>query len=208
MLNEQQETNTENVQATEQTQTTPVDTATPPVESQTQEQKQPEAETETKPDIPESADAYKVELEGFDFDAFKSNEDNKAFLESAHQAGLTNEQMSVVMKAYDQHTAVQVEALQQDWGNDYEANLRFANQAIQAAGLQVADVDSPTFGIRLAAYFGKALQEDMPPQNTQQSSGQSREELMASQAYMDANHPDHKKVYAQVERLYQKEFQG
>ncbi len=79
MLNEQQETNTENVQATEQTQTTPVDTATPPVESQTQEQKQPEAETETKPNIPESADDYKVELEGFDFDAFKSNEDNKAF---------------------------------------------------------------------------------------------------------------------------------
>lgn len=208
MLNEQQETNTENVQATEQTQTTPVDTATPPVESQTQEQKPPEAATETKPDIPESADAYKVELEGFDFDAFKSNEDYKAFLESAHQAGVTNEQMAVVMKAYEQHTAVQVEALQQDWGNDYEANLRFANQAIQAAGLQTTDVDSPTFGIRLAAYFGKALQEDMPPQNTQQSSGQSREELMASQAYMDANHPDHKKVYAQVERLYQKEFQG
>ncbi|MGI9673484.1 hypothetical protein [Acinetobacter baumannii] len=62
MLNEQQETNTENVQATEQTQTTPVDTATPPVESQTQEQKQPESETETKPDIPDSADAYKVEF--------------------------------------------------------------------------------------------------------------------------------------------------
>ncbi|HIE1683929.1 TPA: hypothetical protein ACXJFM_000820 [Acinetobacter nosocomialis] len=206
MLNEQQETNTENVQATEQTQTTPVDTATPPVESQTQEQKQPESETETKPDIPESADAYKVELEGFDFDAFKSNEDNKAFLESAHQAGLTNEQMSVVMKAYDQHTAVQVEALQQDWGNDYEANLRFANQAIQAAGLQVADVDSPTFGIRLAAYFGKALQEDMPPQNTQQSGGENIQELMASEAYMNESHPDHKRVTAQVQSYYQKTY--
>lgn len=38
MLNEQQETNTENVQTTEQTQTAPVDTAAPPVDSQTQEQ--------------------------------------------------------------------------------------------------------------------------------------------------------------------------
>ncbi len=130
----------------------------------------------------------------------------KLFLESAHQAGLTNEQMAVVMKAYDQHTAVQVKALQQDWGNDYEANLRFANQAIQAAGLQTADVDSPTFGIRLAAYFGKALQEDMPPQNTQQSGAENIQELIASEAYMDESHPDHKRVTAQVQSYYQKAY--
>ncbi|MDO7530612.1 hypothetical protein Q5M57_01430 [Acinetobacter baumannii] len=168
--------------------------------------KEPEKEPTKEIDLPETADAYKVEIDGFDFDAFKSNEDNKAFLESAHQAGLTNEQMSVVMKAYDQHTAVQVETLQQDWGNDYEANLRFANQAIQAAGLQTTDVDSPTFGIRLAAYFGKALQEDMPPQNTQQSGAENIQELIASEAYMDESHPDHKRVTAQVQSYYQKAY--
>ncbi|MFX5636420.1 hypothetical protein ABTD81_09420 [Acinetobacter baumannii] len=171
---------------------------------------EPPKESEKEPtkeiDLPETADAYKVEIDGFDFDAFKSNEDNKAFLESAHQAGVTNEQMAVVMKAYEQHTAVQVEALQQDWGNDYEANLRFANQAIQAAGLQVEDVDSPTFGIRLAAYFGKALQEDMPPQNTQQSGAENIQELMASEAYMNESHPDHKRVTAQVQSYYQKTY--
>ncbi|HFG6845822.1 hypothetical protein U2E19_18815 [Acinetobacter baumannii] len=168
--------------------------------------KEPEKEPTKEIDLPETADAYKVEIDGFDFDAFKSNEDNKAFLESAHQAGVTNEQMAVVMKAYDQHTAVQVEALQQDWGNDYEANLRFANQAIQAAGLQTTDVDSPTFGIRLAAYFGKALQEDMPPQNTQQSGAENIQELMASEAYMNESHPDHKRVTAQVQSYYQKTY--
>lgn len=170
----------------------------------TEPEKEPTQEPETKPDIPESSDAYNVEIDGFDFDSFKADESNKAFLDNAHQAGLTNAQMAVVMQAFDQHTAVQVEALQNDWGGEYEANLRFANQAIQAAGLQTTDVDSPTFGIRLAAYFGKALQEDMPPQNTQQSASEAISELIASEAYMNESHPDHKRVYAQVQSHYAK----
>ncbi|WP_284085112.1 hypothetical protein [Acinetobacter haemolyticus] len=170
----------------------------------TEPEKEPTQEPETKPDIPESSDAYNVEIDGFDFDSFKADESNKAFLDNAHQAGLTNAQMAVVMQAFDQHTAVQVEALQNDWGGEYEANLRFANQAIQAAGLQTTDVDSPTFGIRLAAHFGKALQEDMPPQNTQQSAGEAISELIASEAYMNESHPDHKRVYAQVQSHYAK----
>lgn len=170
----------------------------------TESEKEPTQEPESKPDIPESSDAYNVEIDGFDFDSFKADESNKAFLDNAHQAGLTNAQMAVVMQAFDQHTAVQVEALQNDWGGEYEANLRFANQAIQAAGLQTTDVDSPTFGIRLAAYFGKALQEDMPPQNTQQSAGEAISELIASEAYMNESHPDHKRVYAQVQSHYAK----
>ncbi|WP_228262351.1 hypothetical protein [Acinetobacter haemolyticus] len=170
----------------------------------TEPEKEPTQEPETKPDIPESSDAYNVKIDGFDFDSFKADESNKAFLDNAHQAGLTNAQMAVVMQAFDQHTAVQVEALQNDWGGEYEANLRFANQAIQAAGLQTTDVDSPTFGIRLAAYFGKALQEDMPPQNTQQSAGEAISELIASEAYMNESHPDHKRVYAQVQSHYAK----
>ncbi|MCH7307821.1 hypothetical protein MMO38_06660 [Acinetobacter sp. NIPH 1852] len=185
------------------TPTDPTNIETPAEPSEPE--KDPSAqEPETKPDIPETADEYKVELDGFDFDAFKADESNKAFLDNAHQAGLTNEQLSVVMQAFDQHTAVQVEALQDDWGGEYEANLRFANQAIQAAGLQTSDVDSPTFGIRLAAYFGKALQEDMPPQNTQQSASEAISELIASEAYMNESHPDHKRVYAQVQSHYSK----
>ncbi|MEB3790134.1 hypothetical protein [Acinetobacter sp. IK40] len=157
-----------------------------------------------QPDLPESADAYKVDLEGFDFDSFKADEGNKAFLENAHAAGISNEQLGVVLQAYEQHTAVQLEQLQTDWGGDYDANLRFAHQAVQAAGLDPKDVDSPTFGIRLAAYYGKALQEDMPPQNTQQSGVSNVSELIASEAYMDSSHPDHKRVYAQVEKHYAK----
>ena len=187
----------EETQTTEQTQTTTTET-----ETQNTEQTQETQTQEPKTDLPESADKYEVNLEGFDFDAFKSDEGNKAFLENAHKAGISNEQLGVVIQAYEQHTAVQLEALQSEWGGEFDQNLRLAKQAVEAAGLDPKDIDSPTFGIRLAAHFGKALQEDMPPQNTQQSGVGSISELMTSEAYMNPSHPDHKRVYAQVEKHY------
>lgn len=164
--------------------------------------KEPEKEPTKEIDLPETADAYKVEIEGFDFDAFKADEGNKAFLENALKAGISNEQLGVVLQAYEQHTAVQLEALQSEWGSEFDQNLRLAKQAVEAAGLDPKVIDSPTFGIRLAAHFGKALQEDMPPQNTQLGGGSSITELMLSEAYMNPSHPDHKRVYAQVEKHY------
>ncbi|WP_293735017.1 hypothetical protein [uncultured Acinetobacter sp.] len=164
---------------------------------------EPQTETqEQKTDLPESADKYEVNLEGFDFDAFKADESNKAFLENALNAGISNEQLGVVLQAYEQHTAVQLEALQSEWGGEFDQNLRLAKQAVEAAGLDPKEIDSPTFGIRLAAHFGKALQEDMPPQNTQLGGGSNITELMLSEAYMNPSHPDHKRVYAQVEKHY------
>lgn len=164
--------------------------------------KEPEKEPTKEIDLPETADAYKVEIEGFDFDAFKADEGNKAFLENALKAGISNEQLGVVLQAYEQHTAVQLEALQSEWGGEFDQNLRLAKQAVEAAGLDPKQIDSPTFGIRLAAHFGKALQEDMPPQNTQLGGASSITELMLSEAYMNPSHPDHKRVYAQVEKHY------
>jgi len=191
----------EETQTTEQTQTATTDT-----ETQNTEQTQEAQTQEQKTDLPESADKYEVNLEGFDFDAFKSDEGNKAFLENALKAGISNEQLGVVLQAYEQHTAVQLEALQSEWGGEFDQNLRLAKQAVEAAGLDPKDIDSPTFGIRLAAHFGKALQEDMPPQNTQQSGAASITELMASEAYMNESHPDHKRVSAQVQSYYSKTY--
>lgn len=168
--------------------------------------KEPEKEPTKEIDLPETADAYKVEIEGFDFDAFKADEGNKAFLENALKAGISNEQLGVVLQAYEQHTAVQLEALQSEWGGEFDQNLRLAKQAVEAAGLDPKQIDSPTFGIRLAAHFGKALQEDMPPQNTQLGGGSSITELLASEAYMNPSHPDHARVNAKVESYYSKTY--
>lgn len=185
--------------------TDPIDTTgtdTKPVE-------QTEVIEETKPSgtLPETADAYVVELDGFDFSAFAENESNKEFIGKAHGLGITNEQMSAVLDAYNQHTAVQVEVLQEEWGGEFDANVRFAQQAVKAAGLTMDEIDSPTLGLKLAAYYGKQLQEDMPPQNTQESGAVDVASLMSSEAYMNDKHPDHKRVYAQVEQAYAKQYQ-
>lgn len=212
-MDEQQTTDTPDVQTTEQTQT-----ATPPAGTETQtvpgtettqqnpaEQETQTTETDPAKAVPESADAYAVEIEGFDFDAFK--EDNAEILQSFHAEGMTNKQVEAVVKAYEQHQSVQMEALQQEWGNDFGANVNLAKQAIEALGFQASDLDSPIGALKLAAAIGKHIQEDLPPSNTQQNVGESVQQLMMSEAYLNDKHPDHKRVYAQVEQAYAKQYQ-
>jgi len=212
-MDEQQTTDTSNVQATEQTQTTapPAGTETQTVPgAETTQQNAGEQETKTTEadpatTVPESADAYSVSIDGFDFDAFKA--DNTEVLESFHAEGMTNKQVEAVVKAYEQHQSVQMEALQQEWGNDFGVNVNLAKQAIEALGFQASDLDSPIGALKLAAAIGKHIQEDLPPFNTQQNGGESIQQLMQSEAYLNDKHPDHKRVYAQVEQAYAKQYQ-
>lgn len=212
-MNEQQTTDTPDVQTTEQTQTT-----TPPAGTETQtvpgtettqqnpsEQETQTTETDPAKAVPESADAYSVSIDGFDFDAFKA--DNAEVLQSFHAEGMTNKQVEAVVKAYEQHQSVQMEALQEEWGNDFGANVNLAKQAIEALGFQASDLDSPIGALKLAAAIGKHIQEDSPPFNTQQNGGESIQQLMQSEAYLNDKHPDHKRVYAQVEQAYAKQYQ-
>lgn len=212
-MNEQQTTDTPDVQTTEQTHTT-----TPPAGTETQtvpgtettqqspgEQETQTTETDPAKAVPESADAYSVSIDGFDFDAFKA--DNAEVLQSFHAEGMTNKQVEAVVKAYEQHQSVQMEALQEEWGNDFGVNVNLAKQAIEALGFQASDLDSPIGALKLAAAIGKHIQEDSPPFNTQQNVGESVQQLMMSEAYLNDKHPDHKRVYAQVEQAYAKQYQ-
>ncbi|EKE24534.1 MAG: hypothetical protein ACD_6C00097G0004 [uncultured bacterium] len=212
-MDEQQTTDTPDVQTTEQTQTT-----TPPAGTETQtvpgtettqqnpgEQETQTTETDPAKAVPESADAYSVSIDGFDFDAFKA--DNAEVLQSFHDEGMTNKQVEAVVKAYEQHQSVQMEALQEEWGNDFGANVNLAKQAIEALGFQASDLDSPIGALKLAAAIGKHIQEDSPPFNTQQNGGESIQQLIQSEAYLNDKHPDHKRVYAQVEQAYAKQYQ-
>lgn len=212
-MDEQQTANTPDVQTNEQTHTT-----TPPAGTETQtvpgtettqqspgEQETQTTETDPAKAVPESADAYSVSIDGFDFDAFKA--DNAEVLQSFHAEGMTNKQVEAVVKAYEQHQSVQMEALQEEWGNDFGANVNLAKQAIEALGFQASDLDSPIGALKLAAAIGKHIQEDLPPSNTQQNVGESVQQLMMSEAYLNDKHPDHKRVYAQVEQAYAKQYQ-
>lgn len=201
---ESQETPTNNGTATDSTQPNATDTPeqTPKTDA-TDAPTDGDNPEDTPSDLPESADAYAPELEGFDFDAFK--EQNSEVLEAFHGAGLTNTQLTAVLSAFNEHNQVNIEALQNDWGGEYQQNLSFANQAVQAAGLDMKDVDSPTFGIRLAAHFGKALQEDLPPAGIGKDSGEDIKDILSSEAYMNLNHPEHKQAYAKAMAYYAKQ---
>lgn len=189
----------------------------PPVEQDT-----PAATT-----APDSIDDYEVNVDGFDFDEFKSFDANKEFLERAREAGLDNSSLGFLLGEYNQlipaimgeNAALDneacVAAMTEQWGNDTQQNFGFAkaaaSNAIQNGILTAEEVNSPEFGnnplvLKMAAYFGQQLGEDVPPRNTQQSDSSSIEELMRSEAFSNASHPDHKKVAGQVNAFYAKQF--
>lgn len=211
-MDEQQTTDTSNVQTTEQTQTTAppaaTETQTVPGTETTQqnpgEQETQTTETDPATAVPESADAYSVEIEGFDFDAFKA--DNAEVLQSFHAEGMTNKQVEAVVKAYEQHQSVQMEALQQEWGEQFNANVGLAKNALEALGFDAKELDSPIGALKLAAAIGKHIQEDLPPSNTQQSGSETIQQLMMSEAFSNASHPDHKSVTQRVDAWYAKQY--
>lgn len=194
-----------------------------PTPNEPNEQLEPQPTTTA----PESIDGYEVNIDGFDFDEFKSFDENKEFLERARTAGMDNKALGFLLDEYNQlipnlvqaNAALDNEAcinhMEQQWGGDTQKNFGFAkaaaDNAIQNGILTAEEVNSPEFGnnplvLKMAAYFGQQLGEDAPPRNTQQSSASSIEELMRSEAFSNASHPDHKKVASQVDAYYAKSF--
>ena len=209
-MNEQQTTDTENVQTTEQTPDTSANPAPTPdqtggegQEQQTGNEQQQQEQTQT-PNIPASGGEYELAIDGFDVNAFKA--ENGAVLDRFHEAGLTNEQASEVVKIWDEFQQTNIEALQQEWGDDYAVNVNHAKQAAEALGFKPEDLDSPTAIIKMAAEVSKRfLQEDTPPSNTQRIGAVDIQSLLSSEAYMNESHPDHARVYAQVVAHFEKQ---
>jgi len=174
---------------------------------------------------PETIDGYEVNVEGFNYDDFKAIPENQEFLERAREAGLSNEHLGFLLGEYNQlipnliagNAALDneacISAMKETWGGETDANFGFAraaaNNAIQNGILTAEEVNSPEFGnnplvLKMAAYFGSQLQEDSPPANTQQTGTEDIQSLIASEAYMNESHPDHKRVYAQVANHFAK----
>jgi len=185
----------------------------------------PPAEPVVPSGAPESIDGYQVDVEGFNYDDFKAIPENQEFLERAREAGLNNDHLSFLLGEYSQlipalmqesqhlDNDACVTAMNEVWGSEASANFAFAqaaaNNAIQNGILTAEEVNSPEFGnnplvLKMAAYFGQQLQEDTPPANTQQSGAVDVQSLISSEAYMNEGHPDHKRVYAQVENHFAK----
>lgn len=224
MTDENQNTDTQNTSTDETTQTSLLGSQSDQGQGNND---QSQTETNTTSTASESIDGYNVEVEGFDFEEFKGIEENKTFLEDALKAGLSNEQLGFVLGKYndlipqlmeanahlDNESCVQ--AMTDVWGTETQANFGFAqaaaNNAIQNGILTTEEINSVAFGnnpavLKAMAYFGQQLGEDLPPSNTQQTITTNPSELMKSEAYQNVNHPDHKRIYAEVERAYQKQY--
>lgn len=174
---------------------------------------------------PESIDGYQVEVENFNFDEFKAIPENQEFLERAREAGLDNGSLNFLLKEYNElipalmeNNAVldnetTVKTMTEAWGAEAEQNFGYAQAVagnlIANGVLTAEEVNDPSFGnnplvLKMAAYFGQQLNEDTPPSNTQQSSTDSIQELMQSEAYLNESHPGHKEAYAKYLKLSEK----
>jgi len=191
-------------------------------------QTQTTEETTGAPGAPESIDGYEVNVEGFNYDEFKAIPENQEFLERAREAGLDSKSLNFLLGEYNQlipsimegnaalNNEACVSAMKETWGTDTDTNFGYAraaaDNAIQNGILTAEEVNSPEFGnnplvLKMAAYFGQQLGEDTPPSNTQQSGAVDVQSLIASEAYMNDSHPDHKRVYAQVAKHFEKTSQ-
>ena len=168
---------------------------------------------------PKSVDEYKLEREDFDFEEFKTDESNKAFLTEAHKHGITNKQLDFLLSEYDKRAAdlvstssqidtdTTVQTLQSEWGNDkYEANIFNAVKAARACGITDEQINNPLIGnnvafIKMAAYFGSQMTEDKPVSNGTPVNVDIQS-LMRSEAFFNPKHPDHKSVKAQIDSYY------
>lgn len=176
---------------------------------------------------PESIDGYQVEVENFNFDEFKAIPENQEFLERAREAGLDNGSLNFLLKEYNElipalmennaalDNETTVKTMTEVWGAEAEQNFGYAQAVagnlIANGVLTAEEVNNPSFGnnplvLKMAAYFGQQLNEDTPPSNTQQSGGLDVESLMQSEAYLNESHPDHKRVFSQVQNFYQKQY--
>ena len=173
-------------------------------------------------DAPPATDEdYKVEgIEGFNFDDFKANDENKAFLKAAHAKGLNNAQLGFVLSEYNRIIPEVVSnitrmnadecnsTLQKEWGESAGANYQAAFRAGIAAGLTEEQMNDPSIGsnpaiVKLLAFYGNQLNEDRPPSGGGFSGGEDIKSLLASEAYRNPKHPDHARTYAKVEKYYQ-----
>ncbi|MDO7394657.1 hypothetical protein [Acinetobacter baumannii] len=217
----------ENNQEQSQTQTSALGGGQEPIAQEGGDQGQDGQEQQQPSVVPESIDDYKVEVDGFDYDEFKAIPENQEFLERARAAGFDSEKLNFLLGEYnqllpkimEQNAALDaegcVQAMKEIWQGDTDKNFGFAHaaaqNAIQNGILTLEEVNSPEFGnnplvLKMAAYFGQQLQEDTPPSNTQQSGGENIQSLMRSEAYLDEKHPDHARVYAEVQKWHEKQY--
>lgn len=182
---------------------------------------------------PDDVSGYNVTYDQIEDESLRGmmDEDLKAFLPMAKEAGLNNKQASVIFSKYagrikelasqrdakvSSEMANAQAALKAEFGEQTDTKLAFANRALSALGDQ-ALIDSiassglgrnPAF-IKMMIRVGEMHAEELGIDKTGSSSLMSPNdlsnaisELQAHPAYMDASHPEHKVIVDRVAQLF------
>ena len=167
---------------------------------------------------PATAGDYKIEdkfPEGLEVNA----EGRTAFLAKCHERGMTNDQVQFIMDEYAGIVSVAtveatetregtIEQMKKLYGDDYHEKMASAMNAFRAAGVEgisINDVGNNPAMIQILSVLGANLTEDQIPRGFPTGGGMSEgdlHKLMASEAYWDPKHEDHKNVNAKVVAYY------
>ncbi|MEL4181231.1 hypothetical protein [Roseateles sp. PN1] len=177
---------------------------------------------------PKSPEEYAPELPaGVTLDALKSDPMYAGFLKGAHSKGMTNAQVGYVVAEFAQRMQLAEQMrnspevgeaelrkvwqtdqqMQQGLGQSYRAAKTFSQDEGHMQRLDAKFGNDPDY-IQLMARIGKELGEDSPPGGITPVESETRAQLMASPAYLDNKHPEHKATVAKVRMLYEKQHAG
>lgn len=172
---------------------------------------------------PESPSAYTLTVPEH-LELENAEEAFAPFMERAHAAGLSQEQLDFVMREYfdalpafmNDAAAVTLDQakaeLAQVWTTpeEMQSNLVAAERAVAAMPPDLQEDVKARFGTdpvfwRFAAHFGREVGEDRPAAPAGgHSGGQDVSALMRTEAYRNAKHPDHARVSAQVRNHFER----
>lgn len=177
---------------------------------------------------PKAPEDYAPKTERFDMEALKSDPEYQSFLKGAHAKGITNDQLSFVLDTFadrveklgngQMSTAdFQAEMQANHWkgAGEYEANMALGLKAIRAfapdiTAEEIASIPNSPVVAKLLAAVGKEVGEDRQIQHAAGISAADFDSqvaaLQASEAYNNANHPEHKKALAQMDELFAKRY--
>lgn len=169
-----------------------------------------------------------VELEGFNWDEFKTDPEMQSFLKAAHAKGITNDQMSFILAEYMQRAPTLMQGsrqldekaataeLRQEWKTDAEfkqnvglAFKAFSAFASEADRARIDEIGNNPVVLRLLANIGKEMQEDSPVNGDSIPEGDFNTraaELRADLEKLPQSDPRRKQVKAELDDLYSRRY--
>lgn len=174
---------------------------------------------------PESPDKYKFDNKsGLEFDA----DSLKEFNQLAHAEGFTQKQYEKAMELYTKNVKAITDGIQQSivskanedfekcdkalkekWGNDHAKRVEGAREVAQKFGivdlLTQKNLDNDPQVIEMLDSLRSMMSDDTIKKTgttAQPNKEQRLQEIMASKAFVDAMHPDHKKIMQEYLSLH------